>query len=266
METRTYETIYPSIGNVTVTLIKEIKEMGAYSFLSEYGNALGMLMMSELSRRKIRSLNKFIKVGKVEIVVIIRVDFFKGSIDLSKRRIAEGETFCMEKKWTYSRIINSIITQVSKSSFFEMEDLQIRLSWPFYRHFGHAIIGFKKFSVNFNIMTKTLDLSAKQKDKINQIIKKKIPKNSKKVNSNFEINCFSPGGIYCVKSVIKSAISAFKGIKISVKLISGPFYNLSIKGVNKKRGLKILANFFSIVSEKIEIKMGKLKIKNVEFE
>mmetsp|Transcript_8434 Transcript_8434/g.19692 ORF Transcript_8434/g.19692 Transcript_8434/m.19692 type:complete len:249 (-) Transcript_8434:1-747(-) len=246
METRTYESIYPFMGNVTVTLIKEIKEMGAYSFLSEYGNALGMLMMSELSRRRIRSLNKFIKIGKSEVVVVVRVDFLKGYIDLSKRRIAEGETYCMEKKWNYSRIINTITNQVSKFFFICIEDSRIRWSWPFFRHFGHAIIGFKKYLENSETLTKCLDIFWKEKTKICGIVAKKLPKNSKKISSNFEISCFSPGGISIVKKVIKSAIMINNVEEINVRLISGPLYNLTIKNGNKKKGIKILARFFFI--------------------
>mmetsp|Transcript_23654 Transcript_23654/g.59887 ORF Transcript_23654/g.59887 Transcript_23654/m.59887 type:complete len:267 (+) Transcript_23654:3089-3889(+) len=266
METRTYELIYPFTGNVTITLIKEIKEMGAYSFLSEYGNALGMLMMSELSRRRIRSLNKFIKIGKMEVVVVVRVDFSKGYIDLSKRRIAEGETFCMEKKWNYSRIVNTITNQVSKLFFIGIEDSRIRWSWPLHRHFGHAIIGFKKFLENSETLTKSLDIFWKEKIKICEIVKKKLPKNFKKISSSFEIGCFSPGGISIVKNAIESAISNNNVEKINVRLISGPLYNLIIKNGNKRKGLKILIKFFSLISEKIQKHKGRLDIKDINLD
>lgn len=37
--------------------------MGAYVSLLEYGNIEGMILLSELSRRRIRSVQKLIKVG-----------------------------------------------------------------------------------------------------------------------------------------------------------------------------------------------------------
>ena len=48
----------------------------------------GMILLSELSRRRIRSINKLIRVGRTEPVVVIRVDKDKGYIDLSKRRVS----------------------------------------------------------------------------------------------------------------------------------------------------------------------------------
>lgn len=43
--------------------VRSIAEMGAYVSLLEYGNIEGMILLSELSRRRIRSVQKLIKVG-----------------------------------------------------------------------------------------------------------------------------------------------------------------------------------------------------------
>lgn len=56
-----------------------------------------MILLSELSRRRIRSINKLIRVGRTEPVVVIRVDKEKGYIDLSKRRVSpEDIERCVE--------------------------------------------------------------------------------------------------------------------------------------------------------------------------
>lgn len=39
---------------------------------------LGMILLTELSRRRIRSINKLIRVGRNEVVVVVRVDREKG--------------------------------------------------------------------------------------------------------------------------------------------------------------------------------------------
>ena len=44
--------------------VKSIQEMGAYVALLEYNNIEGMILLSELSRRRIRSVNKLLKVGR----------------------------------------------------------------------------------------------------------------------------------------------------------------------------------------------------------
>lgn len=48
--------------------VKSIAEMGAYVQLLEYDNIEGMILLSELTRRRIRSVSKLIKVIHSEVV------------------------------------------------------------------------------------------------------------------------------------------------------------------------------------------------------
>jgi translation initiation factor 2 alpha subunit (eIF-2alpha) len=51
----------------------QIAEMGAYVKLLEYDNIDGMILLSELSRRRIRSIQKLIRIGRNEVVVVLSV-------------------------------------------------------------------------------------------------------------------------------------------------------------------------------------------------
>ena len=51
---------------------------GAYVSLLEYENIEGMIPLTELSNRRIRSFHKLIRVGRIEIAVVLRVDKEKG--------------------------------------------------------------------------------------------------------------------------------------------------------------------------------------------
>jgi translation initiation factor 2 subunit 1 len=64
--------------------------MGAYVKLLEYDNIDGMILLSELSRRRIRSIQKLIRIGRNEVVVVLRVDKEKGEILALLRSGANG--------------------------------------------------------------------------------------------------------------------------------------------------------------------------------
>lgn len=64
--------------NRGLTAPKQIADMGAYVKLLEYDDIDGMVLLSELSRRRIRSVQKLIRVGRNEVVVVLRVDKDKG--------------------------------------------------------------------------------------------------------------------------------------------------------------------------------------------
>lgn len=51
--------------------VKSIAEMGAYVSLLEYNGIEGMILLSELSRRRIRSITKLIKVRCVGWLLLL---------------------------------------------------------------------------------------------------------------------------------------------------------------------------------------------------
>lgn len=59
----------------------------------EYDNIEGMILLSELSRRRIRSIQKLIRVGRNEVVVVLRVDREKG---IPKRAHFQIESFSVQ--------------------------------------------------------------------------------------------------------------------------------------------------------------------------
>lgn len=60
-----YENKYPEVDDVVMVQVKSIAEMGAYVSLLEYNQIEGMILLSELSRRRIRSITKLIKAGRL---------------------------------------------------------------------------------------------------------------------------------------------------------------------------------------------------------
>jgi translation initiation factor 2 subunit 1 len=73
-----YASKFPEVDDLVMVNVRQIAEMGAYVQLLEYDNIEGMILLSELSRRRIRSIQKLIRVGKNEVVVVLRVDKEKG--------------------------------------------------------------------------------------------------------------------------------------------------------------------------------------------
>jgi len=59
--------------------VMAVDEISAYVQLLEY-NVEGMVLISELSRRRMRSVQKHIKVGQTKVLVVIRVDADKGDL------------------------------------------------------------------------------------------------------------------------------------------------------------------------------------------
>ncbi|KAI0319847.1 eukaryotic translation initiation factor 2 subunit alpha [Amylostereum chailletii] len=110
---RYYEQRYPEVDELVMVQVRQIAEMGAYVKLLEYDNIEGMILLSELSRRRIRSIQKLIRVGRNEVVVVLRVDKEKGYIDLSKRRVSPEDIIKCEERYMKSKTVSSILRHVA---------------------------------------------------------------------------------------------------------------------------------------------------------
>ena len=53
----------------------------------EYDNREGMIMASECSRKRIKSVARVLKPGKEEALLVTKVDESEGFIDLSRKKV-----------------------------------------------------------------------------------------------------------------------------------------------------------------------------------
>ncbi|XP_042511653.1 eukaryotic translation initiation factor 2 subunit alpha homolog [Macadamia integrifolia] len=121
LECRMYEAKYPEVDMAVMIQVKNIADMGAYVSLLEYNNIEGMILFSELSRRRIRSVSSLIKVGRIEPVMVLRVDKEKGYIDLSKRRVSEEDIQACEERYNKSKLVHSIMRHVAETLQLDLE-------------------------------------------------------------------------------------------------------------------------------------------------
>ena len=143
-----YEARYPEVDMAVMIQVKNIADMGAYVSLLEYNNIEGMILFSELSRRRIRSVSSLIKVGRIEPVMVLRVDKEKGYIDLSKRRVSEEDIQACEERYNKSKLVHSIMRHVAETMGNDLEVfLEFCFLFSFYRRFS-----FFRFSLLFYLV------------------------------------------------------------------------------------------------------------------
>lgn len=136
--TRFYKSDFPSAEELVIVKVEKIAEMGAYVSLLEYNGIEGMILLSELSRRRIRSINRLLRVGRDEVVMVIRVNKDKGYVDLSKRRATPEDVITAQERYNKAKAVHAIVRHVSAKLKIPMLSLYERIFWPLYKKFGHA--------------------------------------------------------------------------------------------------------------------------------
>ncbi|KEZ41204.1 hypothetical protein SAPIO_CDS7289 [Scedosporium apiospermum] len=259
---RFYEEKYPEIDSFVMVNVKQIAEMGAYVKLLEYDNIDGMILLSELSRRRIRSIQKLIRVGRNEVVVVLRVDKEKGYIDLSKRRVSTEDVIKCEERYNKGKMVHSIMRHVAEKTETPIEDLYKAIGWPLNKKYGHAIDAFKISITNPDVWNDITFPSNAVKEELLSYIGKRLTPQPTKVRADVEVTCFGYDGIDAIKTALSQAEARdTPETQVKVRLVSPPLYVMTSTCLDKNEGIKRLEEAIVDVRTSIEAAGGKLEVK-----
>lgn len=258
---RFYENKYPEVDEVVMVNVQEIAEMGAYVKLLEYDNIEGMVLLSELSRRRIRSIQKLIRVGKNEVAVVLRVDKEKGYIDLSKRRVSAEDIVKCDERYNKSKAVHSILRHCAEKFTVSLETLYQTIGWPLSRKYGHAYDALKLSITDPTIFD---DIEPPSKDLLEELklyISRRLTPQAIKIRADVEVSCFSYEGIDAIKRALSAAEEmSTEQMAVKAKLVAAPLYVISVLALDKNQGIALLEKAIEKVSESIEKSGGICKV------
>jgi len=259
---RYYEQKYPNVDDLVVVEVKSIEEMGAYVALKEYNDIEGMILLSELSRRRIRSINKIIRVGRLECVVVLRVDAEKGYIDLSKRRVSDEDVAKCEERYNNAKTVHSIMRHVAETMHQDLEDLYVKIGWPLYKKYGHAYDAFKMIITDAERVLKDLDIKDNIKSAFISNIKRRLTPQPVKVRADIEVTCFQYEGIDAIKAALtKGQATSTEQTPIKIKLVAPPLYVVVTSAILKETAVNAVNVAIEAIKEEIQKHKGELAVK-----
>lgn len=271
LDCRFYESKYPEIESLVMVNVRTIADMGAYVSLLEYNNIEGLILLSELSRRRIRSINKLIRVGRNEVAMVLRVDKEKGYIDLSKRRVSPEDVAACEDKFNKAKAVHGVLRHLAERRKFYLEDLYDRIAWPLYRKYGHAYDAFKIAlaeegqgggSSDAEDPFATLNVPADVIDELKTYIRRRLAPQPIKIRADVEVSCFTYDGIDAIRDALFAGIAVgTENSPIKIRLIAPPIYVLSTMTLEKDAGIALLQKAIDVILEKISEKGGKMDVK-----
>ena len=258
---RYYEQRFPDVETLVMVNVKKVEALGAYVSLMEYNDIEGMVLLSELSRRRIRSINKLIRVGRQEVVLVLRVDKEKGYVDLSKRRVPSEDIAKFTSYYNKSKAVNSVLFNVAKTCNVWLEDLYKNIAWPLYSKYGHAYDGFKLAVSDPDTVFEGLTIPEKIMKALMKDVNRKLATKAIKVRADVELTCFTSEGIDAIKAALIAGKQSNPKANISIKLVAPPLYVMTMQALDKKQGIATLNEAIAKATEVITAKGGRMNVK-----
>lgn len=110
---RFYRAKIPEKDSVVKVETFDIDDLGAKVRLLEYGGIEGFLPISQVSSKRVRSIQKHLKIGRREMMEVLRVDEEKMYIDLGKKSLIQDTLDEAEARWKKSKKVHEIMFEVA---------------------------------------------------------------------------------------------------------------------------------------------------------
>jgi len=256
-----------------VVQVKRIVDMGAYVSLLEYDGREGMMLLSELSKRRIRSVAKLLRVGRTEICLVLRADNDKQYVDLSKRRVEPSDARLKEEQFARAKCVHGIMGHVAKLNSIPVEELCNKVSWPLYTKYEDAYEGMRLHVSGELNLWDTLDFSepgldlSDKKDKIKEdmdlCMKRRLIQSMLRMRAKVDVTCSKFEGIVAIKEALMAGFGASKEeCEVKIKLIGHPTFMLSCTTRDKMLANTILDDAMTRIEQVIVEKGGEFAIKS----
>src|SRR5271155_2011469 len=152
MSIRYYPKEIPEVGELVMASIDTQNEHGFLCSLLEYGGLEGYLPMSELSRKKVRTIGSYAKIGQQAIFQVLRVD--GNYVDLSKKYVRDAERKLGKDKYHRSKDVYDIFRRVSELTGCDMQEIYTRVVNPLYTNYTYDLTSVSEDDVEDSIRDK----------------------------------------------------------------------------------------------------------------
>ena len=255
-----YEITVPEPDELVMVRVNSIDDMGVLCSLLEYNDLEGFLPLSEISRKRMRSVLRHVRVGQKQVLQVLRVDTERGYVDLSKKYIAGDEKELGSTKYEKGKHVHSITKRLAELTHQNQKDIFAKLTFPLYSSpdWKHPFEAFKALAAEDADIFTSLpkdgeEMSEEERVTLKKIVTQRMAVQPMKLGLQVEVTCYAEGGIDDIKKALRAGLaSAPVTEEVSVQLLTSPTYLVWLSTIDEVRGSEALSTVGSAIKTSIE--------------
>ena len=250
------KTGFPEESELLLCTVTKINPGSVFVNIDEYHKS-GLIHISEISPGRIRNIRDYVKEGKKVVCKVLKIDQQKGHIDLSLRRVSDGQRRNKVDEIKQQQKAEKILDFVAQKHKQDTKILFEKVSgkvledydslYDFFIDVVHDESKVKDYVEDKNIATE-----------IEKLVKQRIKPKIVELKGEFKIQSYAPNGVEVIKE-------AFKKLKhIEVKYSGGGSYKCTITSGDYKTAEKLLQEDVSPILEYIKKNNGQAEFVKIE--
>ena len=258
------KTKFPREGEFIVAKVTEIQNQYVYVNLIDFEGldsedcARGMIHISEISSRWIKNIRNYVRIGQRVILRVLRVDVYKGHIDLSLRRVNSAQRENRIKEWKYALKFENLLQFLTEAEGINMtlNEAYELIGFPvldYYDTYQDTIEALKESGEE--ILKEFDDVSDEVKSTLLKIIDENVEISTVSITGRISLSFTSEDGIDKIKESLNEALHVIEPKEtrnITISYIAAPFYRLEIISKDYLDAENILSDALEIIEQKAD--------------
>ncbi len=245
----------PEEDELVLCTITSVKHHSVFVTLDEYDRRSGMIHISEVSPGRIRNIRDYVQEGKKVICKILRIDEKKGHIDLSLRRVNEGQRRKKSSEIKQEQKAEKIIEGAAKKLGKNLNEIYENISSKVFEKYEYIHQCFNDV-VDKELDLKKLGIEEKLADELTGIVKEKIKPSEVQIKGILSLKSEASNGLDIIKKTLKRAVKLGKGYT-TINYAGAGKYNVIVKAPDYKTAEKMLENNTESAIKYIQKKGGE---------
>jgi len=248
-----YDRKVPETDELVMVRVNSIDDMGVMCSLLEYNDLEGFLPLSEVSRKRMRSILRHVRVGQRQVLQVLRVDTERGYVDLSKKYVGAPEKEQGTDKFEKGKHVHSMTKRLAELTHRPVKEMYEKIVWPLYLNYKHPFDALKLFANEGEDIFghHPEPVTEETKVQLRKIALQRMAVQPVKLGAQVEVTCYSFEGIEDIKLALHAGLDASDSSDVKIQLISSPAYLVWTSTIDEDKGKQALLTVIDAIKEEI---------------
>jgi len=227
---------YPEDSEIVICTVAKVLYHAVVVTLDEYDKQ-GLIHISEVSPGRIRNIRDFVNEGKKCICKVLNTNPEKGHIDLSLRRVNEGQKIQKNNEIKQEQKAEKIVESLAQGLKKPVEQVYNELTEVLLKHYELLYYCFEDV-VESQLDLQNLGLKQELAEPLTKLIKEKIKPKEVNIAGELSLKSYAENGIDIIRAALMEAEKVDKSVDI--KYVGAGKYSLRVTAKEYKSAEDIM--------------------------
>jgi translation initiation factor 2 subunit 1 len=244
----------PAWGEIVLCTVKRITPYAAWTNLTEYPGVEGMIHVSEVAGKWVRDIRDFVKNDKEYIAKVVRIDYQKGFINLSLKRVSEFDKREKMNAFRRDARADKMLEQTAKELGKSLDQAYEEVGYALQERCGNLFAAFEEIKKSPDDFK---DIPNEWLEALRKVAERSFKEKESVIKANLQLRSFASDGIEKVKSLLLELKKTG-----DVRYVSAGNYRIEVKTKEPKTAEKELVQALDTVAK--QVKDGECNYKLVK--